>query len=71
MAAVSFSTFAGQNWLITPVALAVNEPRPPSIVDQKWHIEFSGVGVFWISRETTQMIGAAKRWSSFRMLTHH
>jgi len=45
MAGVTFSTFAGQNWLITPVALAVNEPRPPSIVEQRWHIEFSGVGI--------------------------
>jgi hypothetical protein len=45
MAGVAFSTFAGQNWLITPVALAVNEPRPPSIIEQRWLIEFSGVGI--------------------------
>lgn len=45
MAGVGFSTFAGQNWLITPVALAVNESRPSSIVEQRWLIEFSGVGI--------------------------
>jgi hypothetical protein len=45
MAGVTFSTFAGQNWLIAPVALALNEPRPSSIVEQRWHIEFSGVGI--------------------------
>ena len=45
MAAVSFSSFAGQNWLITPAALAQNEARPASILDQRWLIEFSGVGI--------------------------
>ena len=45
MAGVSFSSFAGQNWLITPAALAVNEARPSSIADQSWLIQFSGVGI--------------------------
>ena len=45
MAAVGFSSFAGQNWLIAPVALARNETPPLSIVDQRWFIEFSGVGI--------------------------
>jgi hypothetical protein len=35
--------FAGQNWLITPAALAVGEPAPASIHDQKWLIVLSGV----------------------------
>jgi hypothetical protein len=35
--------FAGQNWLITPAALAVGEPRPASIHDQKWLLVLSGV----------------------------
>jgi len=35
--------FAGQNWLITPAALAVGEPPPVSIHDQKWLLVLSGV----------------------------
>ena len=43
--AVSFSSFAGQNWLITPAALAVNQSKPANITDQTWFIQFSGVGI--------------------------
>ena len=35
--------FAGQNWLITPAALAVGEPPPKTISDQKWLLVLSGV----------------------------
>lgn len=35
--------FAGQNWLITPAALAVGEHPPASIKDQKWLLTLSGV----------------------------
>ncbi len=35
--------FAGQNWLITPAALAVGESRPSSIHDQKFLLVLSGV----------------------------
>jgi hypothetical protein len=35
--------FAGQNWLITPAALAVGESPPASIRDQKWLLVLSGV----------------------------
>jgi hypothetical protein len=35
--------FAGQNWLITPAALAVGEPPPANIHDQKWLLVLSGV----------------------------
>jgi hypothetical protein len=35
--------FAGQNWLITPTALAVGEQPPPSICDQKWLLILSGI----------------------------
>lgn len=45
MAAVTFSSFAGQNWLITPAALAINEAKPTSIAQQTWLIQFSGVGI--------------------------
>jgi hypothetical protein len=37
------TNFAGQNWLITPAALAVGEPAPASIHDQKWLLVLSGV----------------------------
>jgi hypothetical protein len=45
MPGVTFSSFAGQNWLITPAALAVNEAKPSSIAQQSWLIQFSGVGI--------------------------
>jgi hypothetical protein len=45
MAGISFSSFAGQNWLITPAALAVNEAKPSSVAEQSWLIQFSGVGI--------------------------
>jgi hypothetical protein len=35
--------FAGQNWLITPAALAVGESPPKTIRDQKWLLVLSGV----------------------------
>src|ERR1700748_2484703 len=35
--------FAGQNWLITPAALAVGENPPASILDQKCLLVLSGV----------------------------
>jgi hypothetical protein len=42
--AMKFLTeFAGQNWLITPAPLALGEPRPASIHDQKWLLVLSGV----------------------------
>ncbi|MFZ2050620.1 MAG: hypothetical protein WAU69_06780 [Solirubrobacteraceae bacterium] len=37
------TNFAGQNWLITPAALAVGEQPPRSIRDQKWLLILSGV----------------------------
>jgi hypothetical protein len=38
-------TFTGQNWLVTPAALAVNEAKPSQIADQLWHIVLTGVAV--------------------------
>ena len=43
--AVQFTSFAGQNWTITPAALAVNETRPSTISDQTWVVVFTGVGI--------------------------
>jgi hypothetical protein len=42
---LSFNSFAGQNWLITPAALAVNEVKPSSISEQKWLLVLTGVGI--------------------------
>jgi hypothetical protein len=41
----SVLNFAGQNWLITPAALAVNERKPRNISDQKWLLVLTGVGI--------------------------
>jgi hypothetical protein len=38
-------TFAGQNWVITPAALAVNEGEPANIHGQKWLLVLSGVAI--------------------------
>jgi hypothetical protein len=38
------SEMAGQNWLITPAALAVNQAKP-SINDQEWLLVLSGVAL--------------------------
>jgi hypothetical protein len=37
------TTFAGQNWLIVPAALAVGQAPPQSITQQKWLLVLSGV----------------------------
>ena len=39
------TTFAGQNWLITPAALARNETPPATVQDQKWLLTLSGVAM--------------------------
>ncbi|MEJ7827835.1 MAG: hypothetical protein WKF91_06560 [Segetibacter sp.] len=46
-------TFAGQNWLITPAALAMNETRPQNIHEQKWLMVLSGVAVTDIKGNST------------------
>jgi len=38
-------TFAGQNWLITPAALALHEAPPQDIHAQKWLLTLSGVAM--------------------------
>lgn len=39
------NSFAGQNWLITPAALALNEAPPRDIHAQKWLLTLSGVAI--------------------------
>jgi len=40
---MNLTNFAGQNWVITPAALAVGEQPPASIHDQKWLLVLTGV----------------------------
>lgn len=40
---MNLTNFAGQNWLITPAALAVGEPPPASIREQRWLLVLTGV----------------------------
>jgi hypothetical protein len=40
---MNLTHFAGQNWLITPAALAFGEHPPASIHDQKWVVVLTGV----------------------------
>ena len=37
--------YAGQNWLITPAALAVNQAPPKTISDQEFLLVLSGVAI--------------------------
>jgi hypothetical protein len=40
---VVLDNFIGQNWLITPAALAVTDSKPATILDQRWLLVLSGV----------------------------
>jgi hypothetical protein len=40
---MNLTNFAGQNWLITPAALAFGEHPPANIHDQKWLLVLTGV----------------------------
>jgi hypothetical protein len=40
---VNLTNFAGQNWLITPAALAFGEPPPDTIREQLWLLVLTGV----------------------------
>ena len=61
----TITEFAGQNWLITPAALAFGERQPASIKEQKWLLTLSGVAIVnlkgnnvngeWL-RETLQIL---------------
>lgn len=44
----TIDTFAGQNWLITPAALALHEVPPRNIYAQKWLLTLSGVATVTI-----------------------
>jgi hypothetical protein len=40
---VYLDTYSGQNWLITPAAVAVGKSPPTTILDQKWLLVLSGI----------------------------
>jgi hypothetical protein len=42
---IQITNFAGQNWTITPEALAVNEPPPASISAQEFLLVLTGVAI--------------------------
>ncbi len=49
----TITSFAGQNWLITPAALAVGEKPPASITDQKFLLVLSGVAMVNLEGRST------------------
>jgi hypothetical protein len=49
---IEVTSFAGQNWLITPAARAVNEAPPNSISDQTWLLVMSGVAIVNLEAKT-------------------
>lgn len=48
--------FAGQNWLITPAALAASESPPASVADQKWLLVLSGVVIIDLKGNSSQWL---------------
>jgi hypothetical protein len=42
---IELKPFAGQNWAITPVALAAGKSKPASIKEQQWQVVLTGVVV--------------------------
>jgi murein DD-endopeptidase MepM/ murein hydrolase activator NlpD len=50
---IEVTTFAGQNWVITPAALAANEAPPTAIKDQKFLMVLSGVAMLDLKGSST------------------
>jgi hypothetical protein len=50
---IEVTDFAGQNWVITPEALAVSEDPPAKVEDQKFLLVLSGVAVVDFQGEST------------------
>ena len=65
-------SFAGQNWLITPAALAVNESPPRSVTDQKWLLVLSGVVIIDLKGNSSQWLRETVRINPHMLppLTH-
>jgi murein DD-endopeptidase MepM/ murein hydrolase activator NlpD len=50
---IEVTDFAGQNWVITPEALAVSEDPPAKVEDQKFLLVLSGIAVVDFQGEST------------------
>jgi hypothetical protein len=50
---IEVTEFGGQNWLITPAAVAVNQPAPKSINEQLWLLVLSGAGILNFAGQKT------------------
>jgi hypothetical protein len=55
---MNLTSFAGQNWLITPAAVAVGEQPPASIHEQKWLLVLTGVVVANLQANSTDWLTA-------------
>ena len=53
---IQITNFAGQNWTITPEALAVNEPPPASISAQKFLLVLTGVAIVELQGNSTETV---------------
>ena len=67
---IEVTSFAGQNWLITPAARAVNEAPPNSISDQAWLLVLSGVAIVNLEAKTADD-RSPTRCTSSRTWTAH
>jgi hypothetical protein len=54
--------FPGQNWLISPAAIAVNEHRPSNIGGQAWLLVLSGIGIVNFNTESAP-VDPADDWT--------
>jgi murein DD-endopeptidase MepM/ murein hydrolase activator NlpD/tetratricopeptide (TPR) repeat protein len=69
--------YAGQNWLITPAALATNESPPASVTDQKWLLVLSGVAIIDLKGNSSQWLRETVRINPnlipplIHAITHH
>jgi hypothetical protein len=59
---IQVELFPGQNWLITPAALAVNELEPSNIGGQPWLLVLSGIGIVNFNEESAQ-VDPADDWT--------
>src|SRR5262245_65679056 len=50
---LSVQSYESQSFFITPAALAVTEPRPATIADQRWIFQMNGVAIVNMQGKTT------------------
>jgi len=58
--------FKGQNWLITPVAFAVDDPRPTNVYDQRCLLVLTGGSRDRRRGVTAPTSGSTRRCRSLR-----